>query len=240
VLSAAIIVAAAAIASAFAFAGGSREPSLAGQNVSRHVAALPLEAESGKQTSLAAFRGEVVVLAPFLTLCHEVCPLTTGAFQTMQRSVERAGLGAKVVFVEVSVDPWRDSPERLRAFARLTGTGFPLLTGTPSELERFWRFFGVAYWRSKEGIPADTDWLTGKPLTFDVSHTEALFLVDPQGNERIVDVGMPTPGSRLPHALSRLLNAEGRRDLTYPRAGWTVQQALDDVGRLLGQNIPLT
>jgi protein SCO1/2 len=188
--------------------------------------------------SLAAFRGKVVVVTPFLTLCHEVCPLTTGAFVAMQRAIERAGLARRVVLVEVSVDPWRDTPVRLRAFARMTGIRFPLLTGTPGQLARFWRFFAVASWRTKEGVPADRDWLTGKPLTFDVSHTDGLFVLDPRGRERILDLGMPMIRRPLPRPLKRLLNTEGRRDLGGRLGGWTVQQALDDIGYLLGVDIP--
>ena len=42
------------------------------------VADLPLTTDTGQVTSLAAWRGEVVVLTDFLTLCQETCPLTTG------------------------------------------------------------------------------------------------------------------------------------------------------------------
>jgi len=56
-----------------------------------------------------------------LTLCHEVRPLTTGAFIAMKHAVRKAGLADRVIFTEISVDPWRDSPARLRAFARYTG-----------------------------------------------------------------------------------------------------------------------
>src|SRR5271166_5681488 len=42
------------------------------------VADLPLTTDAGQATSLAALSGQVVVLADFLTLCQETCPLTTG------------------------------------------------------------------------------------------------------------------------------------------------------------------
>jgi protein SCO1/2 len=232
----AAVGAAAAAGVALALTGGSPPP-LSGVAVDRPVPALQLESEAGRTTSLAAYRGRIVVLAPFLTLCHEVCPLTTGAFQKLQSEAARAGVGRSVVFAEVSVDPRRDSPARLRAFARMTGTRFPLLTGSAAQLARFWRFFGVAYWRTGESTPPDTDWLTGKPLTFDVSHTDALFLIDARGRERIVDVGMPVGAGPLPHALQQLLNAEGRKDLAGPHPGWTLQQARDDLERLLGRRL---
>jgi cytochrome oxidase Cu insertion factor (SCO1/SenC/PrrC family) len=235
----AIAVSAIGIGAALGFNGGSSPPPpLTGVSVDRPVPMLPLRNERGGQTSLSAFRGRIVVLTPFLTLCHEVCPLTTGAFQTIQRDLDRAGLAGKVVLAEVSVDPWRDTASRLRAFARTTGTRLRLFTGSAAQLARFWRFFGVAYRRTGEGTPPDTDWLTGRPLTFDVDHTDGLFLVDAAGRERIVDVGMPHLRTDLPRALSRLLNAEGHSDLIHPRPGWTVEQALDDVEHLLGHPIP--
>jgi cytochrome oxidase Cu insertion factor (SCO1/SenC/PrrC family) len=50
-----------------------------GQALDRRAPPLPLLDEGGRATSLEAFRGRYVVMAPFLTLCHETCPLTIGA-----------------------------------------------------------------------------------------------------------------------------------------------------------------
>ena len=72
-------------------------------------------------TSLAAMRGQVVVLAGFLTLCQETCPLTTGNLLVMGRAVTAAGLGRRVRFAELTVDPGRDTPARLRAYRALVG-----------------------------------------------------------------------------------------------------------------------
>jgi protein SCO1 len=233
-----LIVVAAALGTAFVMTRGSSHVVVTGETVNRPVPRLALEGAAGQRTSLAAFKGKVVVMSPFLTLCSEVCPLTTGAFEAMRRDVDRAGLGDRVTFAEVSVDPWRDTPARLRAFARLAHVEFPLLTGTVSQLAAFWRFFGVAYWRTPEGKPPDRDWLTGKPLTFDVSHTDALFLLSANGRERIVDVGMPNASHALPADLKQLLDSAGRRDLEHPGPGWTIRQGLDDIGSLLGRPIP--
>jgi cytochrome oxidase Cu insertion factor (SCO1/SenC/PrrC family) len=71
--------------------------------------------------SLASFRGKYVVLSSFLTLGQEECPLTTGIFQPLQASVRTAGLAGKVAFVEVTVDPGRDAPARLRAYRTRSG-----------------------------------------------------------------------------------------------------------------------
>src|SRR5438552_2600787 len=139
----AILVAAAA-GTTFALTRSHRgaNPDIAGHWVDRAVPSVSLLGADGKPTSLAAFRGKVVVLSPFLTLCSEVCPITAGAYIEMRRALRKAGLADRVAFVEVTVDPGRDSPARLRAFARLTGIDWTMLTGTAQQIDAFWSFFG--------------------------------------------------------------------------------------------------
>jgi len=80
------------------------------------IADLPLTTDAGRPTSLGAWHGQVVVLADFLTLCQGTCPLTTGNLLVMDRAVMAAGLGRRVRFAELTVDPERDTPARLRAY----------------------------------------------------------------------------------------------------------------------------
>jgi len=196
----------------------------------RPVPPLPLVTAAGRPTSLAAFRGRVVVLSPFLSLCSEVCPLTTGAFMQAAADLRRSGLADRVVFVEVSVDPWRDSPARLRAFERLIhDRGVVMVTGDMSQLERFWHFFGVWFARTAEGRPPDVDWWTHRPLRFDVSHTDELAIIGPSGRWEVVDLGTAAPGRSLTPALRRLLNRRGLANLARPQAPWTVAQLLTDL-----------
>jgi protein SCO1 len=194
----------------------------------------------GRSTSLSDYRGKVVVLAPFMTLCSEVCPITTGAFIELQRRLAQAGLASRVVFVEASVDPWRDSPARLHAFSRMTHTTFPLLTGTKAELARIWRFFGVGYRRVPQGKPPAVDWWTHKPLTFDVEHTDALFVIDARGHERLVVPGQAGGmAGHLSRPLMSLLSDTGRVNLTNTRlAGWTVPNAEKDIRYVLAHPRP--
>jgi cytochrome oxidase Cu insertion factor (SCO1/SenC/PrrC family)/thiol-disulfide isomerase/thioredoxin len=205
-----------------------------GQALDRRAPPLPLLDEGGRATSLEAFRGRYVVMAPFLTLCHETCPLTIGALMRIQAAVRHRGLERRVAVVAASVDPWRDSPARLRAFRRRTGSGLHILTGTPAQLRRLWRFFGVGYHRVPEGDPPDRDWWTHRAQTFDVTHTEGLFIVDPRGHWRALVPGIADLGGRLPAALSSLLNQEGRASLRTPTGAWTVPAALGDLWRVMG------
>jgi protein SCO1/2 len=205
------------------------------------VADLPLTADTGQATSLATLHGQVVVLADFLTLCQETCPLTTGNLLTMDRAVTAAGLARRVRFVELTVDPNRDTPSRLRAYRTLVGASanWSLLTGSPAVIERIWRYFSVWYQQVAEGNPPGLDWLTGKPLTYDIAHQDALLYLDARGRERFLVVGSPNAtGAPIAPALRRFLSAQGHTNLSRPDPStWTAAEALSPIAWLTGRPI---
>jgi cytochrome oxidase Cu insertion factor (SCO1/SenC/PrrC family) len=200
---------------------------------------IPLLNQNGQTTSLGAFRGKIVVLASFLTSCQETCPLTTGAFLDMERDLSAAGLAGKVTFIEASVDPGRDVPERLAAYARVTGTSWPLLTGTPSNLASMWHYFGIYYQKVPEGSPPGIDWQTGKPYTYDVNHSDGFIVFDTKMHERFVTGAAPNLGShKLQGSLQDMLDAEGFKNLLHPaHDSWTIPEGLQAVGWLAGRTI---
>ena len=202
----------------------------------QHVA---LVNQQGKPVSLATLRGTVVVLAPFLSLCQDECPLVTGAFIALQRDVRAAGLAHKVVFVEATVDPTRDSVARLAAYAHEFGADWELWTGSPAAVAAFWKPFGVSSMRIPEEQPPKTDWWTGQPLTYDVAHTDGYILIDPDGHERFVDASAPDMAGRLDHKLTSLLDGGGVHDLQHPESpAWTVDDARASISWLLGTTVP--
>jgi protein SCO1/2 len=203
------------------------------------VADLPLTTDTGRVTSLAAWRGQVVVLTDFLTLCQETCPLTTGNLLMMDRAVTAAGLGRRVHFVELTVDPGRDTPSRLRAYRKLIGApaNWSLLTGSPAVIRQIWRYFRVWYQRVAEGSPPGIDWLTGRTLSYDVDHQDTLIYLDAGGRERFVVLGNPNAeAAPIPPALRGFLSAQGRADLRHPDAStWTAAEALSPIAWLTGK-----
>lgn len=52
------------------------------------------------------------------TNCQTVCPLLTQALVAAQRSAAEGGWSDAVAFAEISFDPARDTPDRLRTYAR--------------------------------------------------------------------------------------------------------------------------
>lgn len=193
--------------------------------------------QSGARVSLEQFKGRAVLLVPFLTSCQEECPVTTGALLVIKRALAADRLENKVAIVEVTVDPGRDVPERMAAYAKLTGVSWSLLTATPATIAALWHFLGIYYRVVPEGSPPGIDWQTKKPYTYDVDHSDGFVLFDSHLHERFVAAGM-VRGAGLSPNLRHLLDAQGVNDLEHPGGGsWTIPQALDAVAWVLGQPV---
>lgn len=164
--------------------------------------------------------------------------MTTGVLDELEQDLQKAGLAKRVVVAEATVDPWRDDPARLRAYAKLAGIKFDQLTGTRDNIQRLWKFFGVYYKKVPEGHPADIDWLTHRPLKFDIAHADDVFILDPAGQVRVVDQGMPEVSGSLSKPLRALLDAQGRHNLAHPELPWSAAEMVDDLDFLMNRDIP--
>jgi protein SCO1/2 len=143
-----------------------------------------------------------------------------------------------VAFVEATVDPVRDTVPRLAAYQKEFGADWDLWTSTPAQMAAFWKPFGVNYQFVSEEQPAKTDWWTGKPLTYDVLHTDGYILIDANGRERFVNASAPDIPNLSPK-LKALLDDSGVHDLTHPQpTNWTTADALTALSWVLGTTVP--
>ncbi len=183
---------------------------------------LPLTNQAGQSVDLASWQGKTVLLVPFLTLCSDICPMTTGNLLEVERSLHADKALSDVEIVELSVDPGRDTPTRLAAYAKLTGANWQLVTETPTELATIAKFFGFFYQKVPEDNPPDIDWLTGKPLTYDIDHSDGFVIIDPKGVERFVTDSAPNFHGKLDPTLEKFLSPLGHRHLAHPpNPNWT-------------------
>jgi cytochrome oxidase Cu insertion factor (SCO1/SenC/PrrC family) len=201
---------------------------------------LPLVDDNGRPTSLAALRGRAVVLTDFLTLCQEVCPITMSQLNRVAGSVEH---NHKIVFLGITVDPQRDTPQRLHAYRSFAGlsANWQLWTATPQHIAALWKFFGAYYAKAPEEQPPGIDWMTGQPLTYDVTHQDVLVFLDGSLHERFVIQGPPVgTGAPLTAGERNFLNDEGRANLTNTAdATWTPADALRVLSWLTGHRFSL-
>jgi cytochrome oxidase Cu insertion factor (SCO1/SenC/PrrC family) len=86
----------------------------------------PLVDQDGQQHRFFSdlLRGHIVVLNVVFTHCEDACPLMTKRLLGVSREVGDR-FGQDVRFISVSVDPQRDTPERLKAFAVEQGADLP-------------------------------------------------------------------------------------------------------------------
>ena len=203
------------------------------------IAHLALTDQHGASVDLASFRGETTLVVPFLTLCTDICPLDTGNLLQVEAALVHARAASRVHLVELSIDPGRDTPARLAAYAHLTGATWELVTETPAEAAEFEAYFGWSVQKVPEDSPPSIDWWTGKPLTYDVNHTDGFVVFDAHGVERFTTGAAPDFRGTLNPTLHKFLNAQGRDHLTHPlKPGWDPVGALSVLGWLLHQSIP--
>lgn len=214
------------------------------RNVPADVAAIPLTTQTGATTTLAALKGRTVFAVPFLTLCPDVCPFTTGNVKQVQASIDQAKQGKDVVVLEWSVDPERDTAERLAAYAKMTGAEWTMVRTSPANTKKLMAFFGAVIERqpidtSSEEAPLD--WMTHQPLTYDVVHSDGFNIIDAKGVEKFISGAPPAFHGTLPKGLEGFLSEEGQATLKHaPKNGWTPADALEAISYVSGTSIPLS
>ena len=81
-------------------------------------------------------KGKVVVIYLMYTHCVDSCPLETARLVEVQRMLG-AHMGKDIFIYGISIDPKRDTPEVLKAYAAKyhVGPGWLFLTGKPDEID---------------------------------------------------------------------------------------------------------
>jgi protein SCO1/2 len=129
--------------------------------------------QDGRPFRLADQRGALTLLFFGFTSCPDVCPTTLADLAAARRQ-----LGAdaeKVRVAMITVDPERDTPERLGTYVRAFDPSFVGLTGPEAELQQLYQGFGVAVSRRE---------LPDSALGYTMDHTASVFVIDQQGRWR--------------------------------------------------------
>src|SRR3954471_11257774 len=116
------------------FRAGSFEPP-------REAPAFILDGSNGKKLSLRDYLGKVVILEFGYTFCEEVCPVTLARLTEVYKTLGSAASDVQLIYV--TVDPERDSPERLREHLTAFNPSFLGAAGTPGELDAVKKAYGV-------------------------------------------------------------------------------------------------
>lgn len=147
--------------------------------------------QSGETVGAETLRGYATVMTFVFTHCPDVCPLLTAQLTRVQARAKAEGLGSRVRFVSITVDPARDTPDVLTRYAAGYGadlTSWHFLTGSPDAVGRVTREIGV---------------LTG--VGDRIGHSNLVLFVDPAGRIAERYTGVDLEPERVLPRIRRLL-----------------------------------
>lgn len=99
--------------------------------------------------------GDRIAVIDFIyTSCTTMCPMVSSVMARLQKDLGER-LEREVILVSVSVDPVRDTPEKLAAHARKfdQGKGWVWLTGSRYNVQEVLRNFGITISNLEEHAP---------------------------------------------------------------------------------------
>ncbi len=138
-----------------------------------------LQSQTGQHLNLSDDIGKdrILVMNFVYTTCTTVCPVTSAVFEQLQSQLQMQDrLGSEVTLVSVTVDPVRDTPQKLKEYASRfhAGKDWLWLTGEKRRVDRV-----------LEGLGA---------YTSDFRDHPAMVLVgDPSSNHWMRFFGFPSP-----------------------------------------------
>lgn len=124
----------------------------------------------GSTFTLSERRGQVVVMFFGYTHCPDICPTTLVEYQNII-----AALGedtAAVDFLFITVDPERDTPDKMGAYVQFFSPHIIGLSAERPVLEAVWKSYGVYQQRQEAGSAAG----------YLVDHSTRMYVVDQLGN----------------------------------------------------------
>src|SRR5262245_44005123 len=100
-----------------------------------------LQASDGSEFKLSQQRGKIILISFGYTSCPDVCPTTLVELSQVRARLGDAAKRVRVVFI--TLDPERDTPERLSIYTKAFDPTFIGLTGSAEQLAHVWTMYGV-------------------------------------------------------------------------------------------------
>lgn len=131
------------------------------------------------------------------TYCPDVCPMALQTLQAVDQELSAAANSKKIPqVIFVSIDPERDTAERLRQYVSYFNPDFIGVTGDHENLQALARSLGAFY------IRADSS--SQHPERYQVDHSASLFLLGPDGRIRAL-FSAPLQAQAIAHDLFTII-----------------------------------
>jgi protein SCO1 len=147
----------------------------------RPLPPLALVDQDNRPFDLDRLRGRWTFVFFGFTSCPDVCPLTMAALTETNKLLANVPERLRPQLVMISVDPERDTPERLAGYVRAFDPTFVGATGTKAAIDELAQRMGVL--------------VAKRPIedSYTVDHTTSVFLIDPDGALRALFSAPHTP-----------------------------------------------
>lgn len=133
--------------------------------------------------SLSDFRGHPVVMYIGYASCPDVCPTSLAVMAQGFRRLDETEQ-SKVRGIFISVDPERDTPQKLADYSAFFHPNLVGLTGSHEQIDQVVRQYGAYYRIAK---------LDNSALGYAVDHSSRFYLIDADGQLREVLSHSVTP-----------------------------------------------
>jgi protein SCO1/2 len=150
----------------------------------------------GQPLSLASLKGKPVLFDFFYTTCPGPCLVLTARMRSIAEKLGDS-LGSKASFASVTVDPERDRPPELLAYAteqRANRKGWWFLTGTPAQIDALMTRFKLVRQHGPDGS---------------VDHVLEFFLVGPDGRLRLQYLASEVRSERIAADIEQAASSSG-------------------------------
>ena len=152
--------------------------------------------DEGKPVSQEKSAGQIRLLFFGFTSCPDVCPTTLQKVSQATRGLPDP-IQEEVQTLFVSVDPKRDTPERLQEYVRFFGDRIEGLTGTEPQLRELAKRYRTTFGYDEPDAEGN----------YNVSHSSAVYVFDRDGAARLL-IRPDTSASKISEDL-QLLATEG-------------------------------
>jgi protein SCO1/2 len=156
--------------------------------------------QRGESVTLSSLHGNAIALTFIYTHCTDVCPLIAQKLHDAYTALP-ASDQQRVRLLAVTVDPARDSTAALAQFSEkhslANNPNWHAMTGDNTTLATIWKayFIDVSGMIEEDASPVPGAAATTEPgpPTNSSAHTDAIYIIDKEGNERVLMHSSATP-----------------------------------------------